>query len=1164
MAPSRVRLNRVSLLAHLEKPRLLQETAVGEVADSRIEFRILGPLEVLVGDTAVRIGGPRQRALLAFMLLSPNRVVSRDRLIDELLPGARADGADHTLRLHVWRLRKALAPVENGEPRLVARPPGYVLRVEPGELDLERFEQLAAEGRRALEADDAPAAAALLREAESLWRGQPLADLEFEPFARVEVERLEELRLTAVEDRIDADLARGAHAALVAELEARVAERPLRERLRGQLMLALYRCGRQADALEVYRAGRSLLVEEFALDPSPALRRLEQAILRQDAALELPEPASRAVATAAPPAPAVGYPGDEGDTPIRSRRPVLWAVLALVLAAAAASVVVVVRSSGDSSASAAIGNSVALLDTGNGALRAAVRTGGPPGGIAAAAGAAWVTDTAGDQVLRIDEGRRTVERIAVGRGPRGVAFGGGEVWVVNQLDRTVSEINPRALRQVASFQVGNGAEAIAYGDRSLWVANTSDGTISRIDPRTGRATAIPLAGAPAGIAVSQQGVWVTSSSTGQLLLIDPRSNQVTQAVPIGNGPAGVAVGAGSVWVTNMPESTVSRFDPDTGNVTKIVVGKGPVGIAYDDGAVWVANSFDGTMSRIDPRTGSTRLVRVGGVPTAVAAGGAVWTTVLPGPASHRGGTLRVEVGPPFATLGGSLDPAVFTSIAKWQLLSMTNDGLVTYRRVSGLAGNTLVPDLATALPAPTDGGRTYTFRLRSGVRYSTGVLVQPMDFRRAVERVFTLEDGYGQSVYGGIVGARRCQSNPKRCTLARGIVADQRANTVTFHLRTADPDFLYKLAFPWADAVPRGTPNRDLGQEPVPSTGPYVAHVASSPRGKAWILTRNPRFHVWSAEAQPSGYPDRILFTARTGAGISAVEHGATDVLLSPAASGAGELATRYASLVHANPQAATFGFVMNTRVAPFDRSAVRRALNYAIDRRHVLSLAGGELAARATCQILAPTLAGYQPYCPYTIDPNPSGSWTAPDLARAERLVRESGTRGMKVTVGVAPADAADPTDTVGPYVVSVLDRLGYRASLRLLSRDWLAQVADSRARAQIAWFTWYGDYPTPSNFIDPLLTCRAYVPRSPTNLNVSEFCSRRVDRQVRRASAIQATAPGSGANHWADIDRELTDQAPWLPLYNPQVLVALSPRVGNYQYHPFWQLLLDQLWVR
>ena len=252
---------------------------------ARLEFRILGPLSVRVDGSPVPVGGPKQRALLALLLLSANRVVSRERLIEELFAEQSLTSADHALRNHVSRLRKVLAPAAAGEPRLVARAPGYLLRVEPGELDLERFERLAAAGRDSLAAGDTVGAAEALSAAVALWEGRPLADLDLEPFARVEIERLEELRLAAVEERIDAELALGRQLALVPELEALAMEHPYRERFRAQLMLALYRSGRQADGLDVYRETRALLRDELGLEPDVELQELERAILLQDPAL---------------------------------------------------------------------------------------------------------------------------------------------------------------------------------------------------------------------------------------------------------------------------------------------------------------------------------------------------------------------------------------------------------------------------------------------------------------------------------------------------------------------------------------------------------------------------------------------------------------------------------------------------------------------------------------------------------------------------------------------------------------------------------------------------------------------------------------------------------------------------------------------------------------
>ena len=206
-----------------------------------MEFRILGPLEVRSNGQSLPLGGPKQRAVLALLLLGANRVVSRERLIAELWPDAPGRDSEHALTLQISRLRKALSAAGDGGERVVTRAPGYVLRVERDELDLDRYERLVAAGRTALEAGDAESAVARLRAAESLWRGRPLADLEFEPFARLDVERLEELRLAALEERIEAELATGRHHQLVPELEGLVAEHPLRERLRAQLMRATMR-----------------------------------------------------------------------------------------------------------------------------------------------------------------------------------------------------------------------------------------------------------------------------------------------------------------------------------------------------------------------------------------------------------------------------------------------------------------------------------------------------------------------------------------------------------------------------------------------------------------------------------------------------------------------------------------------------------------------------------------------------------------------------------------------------------------------------------------------------------------------------------------------------------------------------------------------------------
>jgi DNA-binding SARP family transcriptional activator len=247
-----------------------------------VEFRILGPLEVREGDVSLTLGGPRERALLAILLTRANEVVSRDALIDQLWGESPPQAAVNVLQTYVSHLRKAI-----GADVLVTRPPGYVIELEPGQLDLHRFERLLEQARETQENARPDVAATALREALALWRGPALADFAYEPFAQAEIARLEELRLAALDRRIEADLALGRHDELVGELEALVKRNPLRERPRAQLMLALYRSGRQAEALEAFQEARQALVEGLGIEPGPMLRDLERSILRQDRSLEL-------------------------------------------------------------------------------------------------------------------------------------------------------------------------------------------------------------------------------------------------------------------------------------------------------------------------------------------------------------------------------------------------------------------------------------------------------------------------------------------------------------------------------------------------------------------------------------------------------------------------------------------------------------------------------------------------------------------------------------------------------------------------------------------------------------------------------------------------------------------------------------------------------------
>src|SRR4029453_12885999 len=351
-------------------------------------------------------------------------------------------------------------------------------------------------------------------------------------------------------------------------------------------------------------------------------------------------------------------------------------------------------------------------------------------------------------------------------------------------------INPDALAIVQTIPVGNGPGAIAAGEQAVWVANTRDATVSRVDlDRGGDTKTIHLAIGPAGIAVGDGAVWVSSEAEAALYHLDPRSGAIIQRIPVGNGPSGVAVSGDAVWVANRQDGTVSRVDQEMNSEVDLIdVGRIPVSVAAGSGAVWVANEGDGTISRIDVETGRVdRTLSLGSSPNAlVVSDDTVWTSTLPSLSSHRGGVLRLEGVPDCRCIA----PAQLEDFLYPQVLTLAYDGLLAHRHVGGIGGASLVGNLALGVPTPTDQGRTYTFQLRRGIRYSNGAPVRASDFRYSLERLLTINPGLN---YNEIVGASECSARPpERCDLSTGIEVDDAAGTITIHLAKADRDFLHK------------------------------------------------------------------------------------------------------------------------------------------------------------------------------------------------------------------------------------------------------------------------------------------------------------------------------------------------------------------------------------
>jgi ABC-type transport system substrate-binding protein/class 3 adenylate cyclase len=815
-------------------------------------------------------------------------------------------------------------------------------------------------------------------------------------------------------------------------------------------------------------------------------------------------------------------------------------------------------------------NAVGQLDADKGKLVRQIPVGNGPSDVAVSSDSIWVTNAVDGTVSRVDlSGSRAGTTIDVGGDPEGVAVGAGGVWVARAAARSVVQINPESNTVVRTIPVGNGPAPVAVGDGAVWVGNTIDGTVSRVDPRSGRVTrVVAVGGQLADLAVSAESIWASRRDPGSVVRIDARTGRVVKLIAVGNGAAGLLATPGAIWVANSTDGTVSRIATDTGAVTLTSkVGGGPVALAAAAGAVWVANRLEDTLARVDMESGEvTRTIDVGGSPTAaVGAGDQVWATALAPVAAHRGGTLRVIASPSFCRC---LDPAIAGDIARQRLNLALYDGLVGFRRVGGVAGNTLVPDLATSMPQAGDGGRTYSFQLRTGVRFSNGVEVRAGDVRSSFERLIRVNPVL-PSYYVGIAGTQACMAHRARpCDLSRGIAVEEAMRTVTFRLTAPDPDFLYKLALPWAVVLPSRSPARQrpvsnerearqVGPYLVPGTGPYK--VARYQPGRQLRLVRNPYFQEWSKDAQPDGFPDvievREMGDAELGstppAAIRAVARGRADWVTGLPAADIRRLAVERPAQLRLSLRQGTGFMFLNTRIPPFTDTRARQALNFAVDRRKIVALVGGSGAAEVTCQLFPPTFTGYSPFCPYTRHPD-ARVWTAPDTRKARALVAATGTRGMRIGVLVGPPRGG----RLGPYFVSVLRSLGYRAYLRP-SSFVPGDALDPSKRAQIGELGWFQDYPSPSNFFEPLFSCHADLP-------MSRFCDARIDREAARATSLQLTEPIAAGEAWARVDRNVVDQAPFVPLFTPATAELVSRRVGNYQYNGVFGALLDQMWVR
>lgn len=1137
--------------------------------DQPLGIGILGPLTASRGPVRLPLGGRQQRAVLAQLVTWSGSVLTVDRLADNIWGDEVPPGYVQTIHTYVSHLRGILGP-DRGWLSTVNG--GYRLDLPADTVDAERFRRRVKEGLALRQRGRQPEAGQALEEALALWTGDVLEDLAGLPFVQGVAGPLEELRLTATEAWLGIRLDIGEHEACVADLEGLVAAHPLREQLHAFRMLALYRSGRQADALAAYQRARRVLDEELGVAPGSHLRRMHERILAQDPSLELAPAAApssapdRATLVPVVAAPAGPGPGRGDADPGRRGRRLMAGVLAGAVAVSAGIAAFGVVHWRTETLTALPSNGVARIDAA-GSVRDPVPLGPSPSGLASGAGSLWGLASGEGRLYRIDpRDHRVVQTIPVGRSPSAVAVSGHDVWVANTDDGTVSRVNSDADRVVETIGVGVLPTAIAAGPSGVWVTNRGDNTVQRIDPRSGVAgPPITVGGLPSAVAVVDGTVYVANAQDRSVLRLDPSTGeQLGGPIVVGAGPRALAVTADGLWVANADEQSVSRVDRGSGReIARIPVGDGPGSIALHEGKVWVGSEYDGTVSVIDPgRNVVEHRYAVGAAPRAVAvADSHLW--VLSGPRSagaHLGGTLRVSgVALPGQQPFG-IDPSTYpASATTYQTLRLLYDGLVAFRYTGGPDGFSLVPDLATAVPLPTDGGRTYAFTLRSGIRFSDGSAVRASDIRRGVHRALTIQPGLAGS--SRIVGATECVEEPGSCDLSRGVIVDDSTGSVVFHLTEPNSDFLFQLAYfglATADSAPA-----EATTAPLPGTGPYVIDAYSS--DGITRLRRNPYFRQWSYAAQPAGYPDVIEFTRapNQAAAAQAIEEGRADVARLGVGLGAeatADLARRFPSRVLPTATPSVSHFLLNTTVPPFDDVRVRRALNYAVDRRAIVRIAGGDVAAAATCQLLPANVPGSKPYCPYSSDPA-RGSEAGPDLARARALVAASGTKGQRVSVR---GFSVEPSHSLTQYVAGVLEDLGYQVTRE---PDWTGGlpfydlIADPKPSWQVLDSPgWFADWGAASNFYFNLFSCHEYTGTKGDRL----YCNPSLDTMADRARSLEVTDPTESRRLWAEVDRRLTDDAPAVFTYAERRLAFVSTRVGNVQSDPVGNPLLSQLWVR
>jgi ABC-type transport system substrate-binding protein/DNA-binding SARP family transcriptional activator len=1090
---------------------------------------------VLVDGRRVELSSRRERALLGALLLQVGEVAPVEGLIDSVWGDPAPATARHMVHVYVSRLR----PLLGGAAVIATRAAGYEIEGEALELDAARFAVLLRGARASVGVGKLEEALAVFDQALGLWRGHALADVALEGDARSAAARLDNERRAARSERFDLLLALGRHSELVPELERAAASEPFDEHLLSQLMLALYRSGRQADALARYREGRETLVRELGIDPGAELRALEQAMLRQDPKLKLstPEPAGRRTASRRP----------------RRRRHRLAAIVAISAAAGIVVAAVLERAHGTPAASVR-GNAVAEVDAATSRLLGSIPLDSPPAAITTGAGSVWVSYANSRAVARISPASmRITGSITLDTPAQGLAAARQTIWAVGSNAKqnflTLDRIDPTfdtvtRVRRLPMMAYGDSG-SLASGRGAIVVAPRS-GFLTVVDPRTARVLhRVDPHAVPTAVAQGFGSTWLVYQEADAVIRVD--ATGATTAIPVGHRPSSIAVGKHAVWVTDAFDDTVKSIDPATSSVLNTYhVGAAPTGIAAGAGGIWVANAGDGTLTRIDERTGKPSApLPIGASPQALAvADGKVWVTMqTPAPAQPSGGTLVVAVPSDIR----QFDPAVADAIDDGPIEYAICSALLNYPEEPGPAGLQPVPDAAAAPPRVSDDGRLYTFSIRTGVRFSppSNRLVTAATFKYTIERSLSPDVSLDRGPTPGaqeltdVVGeAAYIAGKAKHVT---GITA--RGDQLTIRLTRRTPDLPARLAGGSFCAVPTDMPLAPLTGQPFPSAGPYYIAAATPTR---LVLLRNPNYH-----GDRPRRPSRIVVLVGTSRpAIQEVEASKVDYAIDGVPAGqSGRLERLYG--VHSpaaqhgrqrhfvNPELEVDTIDLNSSQPLFASARMRRAASYAIDRR-ALAAAGGAYYAHATVteMYLPPGVAGFRDDHVYPL---------VPDLAKARRLAG----RGRRTALLICLLQGGGPQ--AAQIITKNLAAIGIDVRTTCLpGPEFWPRILETNAPWDLAVEGSEGSN-NPAEYLENL------TKRDGTN--VSHLHDPRVDALLAAAARQSGLAR---AFAYARADRILVrDFVPYLAYANESEHDFFSTRIGCQRYAPIEGMDLGSLCI-